>query len=329
MMVHWNPLLEQDWMSVLQRTEIEQGRKAELSEEEIALYADHTFNYLQMAAIRKALEKGLDIEQIRSIANPWIPSWQMEEMMEELERGESPEIPARPWKIQRLLVGIGILFVVGCALSACLQPQEEVALELTASEVRISSGSEFDPSNYVKQMSGRDATLFLPDKFTAGLPGTKLVQYRLEGNGMTVKKNLRVEIVDDIEPEIYLTAGKAELLREAPFSCHTYLRQAIDNVDGDLTKKVTCSDFLSEDENQQVEYRVTDSSGNIGTASLEVHFVELIKEEEPVPMTPVITPIRTPAPVNEVREETVYEEVAAQPDWENVTIMEEEQPLLS
>ena len=49
---------------------------------------------------------------------------------------------------------------------------------------------------------------------------------------------------------------------DTSFACKTYIDKAIDNVDGDLTKKVRCSNFDVKKDKQDIQYLIKDSSGN-------------------------------------------------------------------
>ncbi len=259
--------------TVLQKEELEQGREQKLSEEAISLYSDRRMNYLQMRAVRNALNSGISAEAVSLFAKFWIPAWQIEEFAEEVRNGEQPAVPKRPLPREPFL-WLGAAVTLLGILPMLASPSGPVQLELTSGTIRIPCGAEFEPERYVKEFSGEDVSLFLPEKFTADRPGPVLVQYRAEGKKETVRKNLRVEVVDDQAPSITLTSERAELLREAPFSCHAYVMKAMDEVDGDLTRAVICSDVLTDEETQQVSYQVKDQAGNTATAVLHVHFAD-------------------------------------------------------
>lgn len=292
-------------MTLLQREEIRKGREAHLGEEAMAVFADPGLNYRKMSVLRIALNDGIDPALLKPLARAWIPEWQLEELTEAIREGNLPDPPARPFPLRRVLAGV---FTAGlCLPLPFLLPSDEMPqLELTAEEVRLSCGMEFDPAVYVRNAESIEeagGTLVLPEAFTAETPGTKLVQYRLEGSGTPVRKNLRITVSDETAPKLKLKTEKTELLKEAPFSCHSYVFSAEDNVDRDLKNDVICSDVLEDTETQKVRYTVKDSAGNEADAYLVVHFADYaqpLREAEPehipeaAPAAPV--PVRTAAP---------------------------------
>ena len=285
-------------MTLLQREEVRLGREEELSEEAIALYADPRLNYLQMNRLRTALREGMEPDVLRPAAKPWIPVWHMEELIEELKAGNTPEIPRRPFPVRRVLVIAAALLLV-LPLPLLAEPEEEPVLELTAPEVRLACGMKFNPASYVRNAEQYGTELILPDAFTAERPETRLVQYQLKGKGGEIRKNLRIRVVDETPPDLKLTTEKTELLKETPFSCQSYVFSAVDAVDGDLKADVHCSDELQDQETQTVEYTVKDRAGNTARTMLTVHFAdygETIGSFDPEIPAPAPAPVYHPAP---------------------------------
>ncbi len=287
-------------MTLLQKEEVRLGRAEDLSEEAIALYADPHLNYLQMNRLRTALKEGMEPDVLRPAAKPWIPVWHMEELIEELKAGNTPEIPRRPFPLRRVLF-FAAVFLLVLPLPLLAEPEEEPMLELTAPEVKISCGMQFNPRSYVRNAEQYGDELILPEEFTADRPETRLVQYQVKGKSGAVRKNLRVRVVDETPPDLKLNTEKTELLKETPFSCQSYVFHAVDAVDGDLRADVHCSDVLQDQETQTVEYTVTDRAGNTARTKLTVHFADYgepigTSRPEPVSTTPV--PVYRPAPVS-------------------------------
>ena len=83
-----------------------------------------------------------------------------------------------------------------------------------------------------------------------------------------------ITVTDETAPVLKLKTEKTELLKEAPFSCQSYVFSAEDNVDRDLKDQVICSDVLQDTETQEVRYTVKDSAGNEAHAVLAVHFAD-------------------------------------------------------
>ncbi len=292
-------------MTLLQKEEVRLGRAEELSEEAIALYADPHLNYLQMNRLRTALTEGMDPDVLRPAAKPWIPVWLMEELIEELKAGNTPEIPRRPFPVRRALILAAVILLV-LPLPLLAEPEEDPVLELTAPEVKLACGKTFNPRSYVRNAEQYGAELVLPEAFTAERPETRLVQYQVKGKSGDVRKNLRIRVVDETPPDLKLNTEKTELLRETPFSCQSYVFSAVDAVDGDLKADVHCSDVLQDQETQTVEYTVKDRAGNTARTMLTVHFADYRETvtasgAEPVSSAPAVyrpAPV-SPAPVPE------------------------------
>ena len=260
-------------MTLLQKEAVRMGNEEHLEAEALAVYADPHLNYLKMETLRSALSDGISPAALKPIAKPWIPVWQMRDLIDEVKCGNVPDIPHRPFPI-KALVSTAAMAVLLAPLPFLAKPAEEPVLELNGEEIRLSCGSQFDPAAYVKNTNGTEAELILPDAFTAEKPGSRLVQYRMEKGGKTIRRNLRITVTDDTAPVLKLKTEKTELLRETPFSCHSYVFSAEDNVDADLKNSVNCSDVLQDKETQTVKYTVRDSAGNEASALLEVHFAD-------------------------------------------------------
>ena len=278
-------------MTLLQKEAVRMGNEEHLEAEALAVYADPHLNYLKMETLRSALSDGISPAALKPIAKPWIPVWQMRDLIDEVKCGNVPDIPHRPFPI-KALVSTAAMAVLLAPLPFLAKPAEEPVLELNGEEIRLSCGSQFDPAAYVKNTNGTEAELILPDAFTAEKPGSRLVQYRMEKGGKTIRRNLRITVTDDTAPVLKLKTEKTELLRETPFSCHSYVFSAEDNIDADLKHEVICSDVLRDQETQTVEYTVRDSAGNEASALLEVHFADWPSAVSSDERTESETPVR-------------------------------------
>ncbi len=70
----------------LQKQEVEAGRKAGLTPEEIRIYTEPGLNFMQMRVIREALADGLSPEDAKLVAQPWINAEAMKEMIAEMKQ---------------------------------------------------------------------------------------------------------------------------------------------------------------------------------------------------------------------------------------------------
>ena len=310
---------DENAFTLLQKDEVRKAVQAGLSEEAIQLVRNEHLNYRQMAVIRSALESGMDIGQVRAIGRHWVSADEMQELLDELRNGQTVRVPTRPLPLAAIArVSAALLLGVTLLLSAFARHPKECGFELTGEEIRLSVGMEYHPEAYVKEIHGEDVSLIMPEAFTAETPGVRIAAYELEADGVRIRKLLRIVITDETPPELTLTTDHIELLRVTPFACESYIVSAVDNVDGDITDRVTCDSTLGEAETQNVTYSVTDAAGNTGTASLEVHFAELPDSEPEVIETPAPAPVRYERPVpkpqvpSPVQTETAPAEVPAE-----------------
>jgi len=77
-----------------------------------------------------------------------------------------------------------------------------------------------------------------------------------------MKASLKLKIIDRQAPLIYLKQEFLSIEKNQNFSCRNYVDKVIDNVDGDITDKVTCNTIDFNKERQEITYTVADSSGN-------------------------------------------------------------------
>ncbi|MBR2761164.1 MAG: hypothetical protein IKD66_08325 [Solobacterium sp.] len=306
-------------ITFLQKQEVEKGIQAGLSREQVRIYTEPGLNFIQMKVIREALCAGLKDEDARLIAKPWINAETMKELIEEMKQGKKitvkKKLDLRKWILPAAAAGaaflaLGVLFFE--------EPKEAPMLELRQEEIRLAVGMKFEPEQYIRQSSPEGYELILPAPFTAEKPEVRLAMYELKGKETSVKRILRITVADETAPEIHLLQDHAELLRATKFSCRAYLKNAYDAIDGDLTRRVQCSDQLDSEETQTVLYTVKDKAGNVGKTELTIHFADFdlpsvmnAEEEE-----------REPAPMIELPKEKFSEPVwdaAAEP----YTVMEE------
>ncbi len=266
-------------LTPLQQQELELAL-CKLSPEGVDLIRGHRLNYLQMREIRLGLERGMSVEQVKPIARKWIDHSEMKELLAAVEAGEDVSIPRRPRKILPLVLsvifGIGI---VGALYFYRSMPSEKLFVPLLQKEIRLSTGMTFDPKAYVKpQLLPLDVQIRYPDSFVCTVPQVRLVVYQVSRGNETVDGILRIEIVDETAPALRLKQSEVTLAKDEVFSCMAYIEEAVDEVDGDLSSSVECSDELRPQYDQEVLYSVEDRSGNIQRAYLLV-FQEEYGEE--------------------------------------------------
>ena len=241
-------------------------------------------------------------------------------MIAEMKQGNKVTVKKKPDFRKWILPTAGAaaaLFTAGFLILE--EPKEAPVLELRQNEIRLACGMKFEPEQYVKTSSSEGYELLLPASFTAEKPGVRLAMYELKGKEDSVKKILKITVVDETAPEIHLLQDHAELLTATKFSCRAYLKDAYDAIDGDLTRRVNCSDQLEPSETQTVLYTVKDRAGNEAKTELTVHYADFgmpeetaAEEEETVPV-PAIAKAEPPnremrtEPVPEILPQPVYE----------------------
>lgn len=318
--------------SLLQEQEIEQGRKDGLSDSEISLYARKDFNYRRMSEFRMALRDQLPMDLILSAAHSSLADDEIHDLFEEYREKQTAVLPVKKKKIRFPWIFLGIVFasVLAVALlyANVIHHRSTAAIVLKNESVRIPCGQEFDPSKYVTITGLSDGEYVeMPEKFTPEKPQKEVVVYQLHSNDGVKQVLLQVEAVDEEAPRLFLKTDETEVIERGSFQCQAFVESAFDETDGDLSRQVKCSNQLSEEEEQEVVYTVSDHSGNTAEEILNVHLKsmeealaeylpEATAEAEPTPVpTPVPQPVQpawTPVPAPA---EPVYEDV-----WEDQVI---------
>ncbi|MBR2825241.1 MAG: hypothetical protein IKE51_03155, partial [Solobacterium sp.] len=140
--------------------------------------------------------------------------------------------------------------------------------------VELDGSTPFTPSRYIREYTEDHTQLHLPRNIDFRVPGNRVVLYELVGKEETVQKLLRLKIVDDEKPTLILSEQKIFLNEGDPFDCRAYILEAYDEVNGDLSNRVECSNSLMEGvEEQEVLYRVKDSAGNLVEETLMVEVI--------------------------------------------------------
>ena len=93
----------------------------------------------------------------------------------------------------------------------------------------------------------------------------------------TVPKEKTEEKIDTVKPNITLTTEKIEIFKGDKIEYEKYIKEAKDDKDGDLSKKVNFNKIdASEVGEYEVRYIVKDKAGNESSATLKV----IVKEKE-------------------------------------------------
>ncbi|QRG86930.1 hypothetical protein [Bulleidia sp. zg-1006] len=296
--------LEQGF-STFQKKEIELGFQHGLDEEQVDRYAKIEFDNLQMKQIRLAIEDGFSDVQLSTFSRSEIDWEMMEHARENIKNGnvidetKIADLRRKNLKIVFIITGILIVLLLGgmaffFSKDSLQQLFQKLELSfITEKPIEIEYGSGFNPQDYIKSYTkDKNVELVLPNALDTTALGKHTLTFTLKNKKKSISKELEVDVVDKESPVLKLKQYSLTLERgiNTTFSCKTYIQSANDNVDGDLTKKVECSKFDSNKNQQEIQYSVKDSSGNSSKEILKL----TLKEKEVVKPEEKIVYIKTP-----------------------------------
>lgn len=271
-----------------QMRQLELGDKAGMDMDDIA---DPEFTWRQMEILRKAKEQGIDISMI---ADPNIPVHQMEMQVKKLAEMSGVYEQNRLMNIRRkrhnilLAVFIALLVFAGASAGFAAYSKrelisryfDEIHFVLAADEATIAAGESFDPYDYIEEYD-RNCSLSIEGikELDTNVPGTYLVEY-VASNGAKDKRAVFLLKVEDTEPPVIVLKNDSISLKkgEQMLACREYVESVDDNVDGNLLGNINCEARRMDDDHQEIEYRVKDSSGNEASRFLYVEWTEPEKE---------------------------------------------------
>ena len=142
-------------------------------------------------------------------------------------------------------------------------------LELSDNSIELEYGTKFDAEDYVVKATDGEEIIQIWPSFTADELGEFDLQYVITNNVKAVKKHLKVKVVDTTEPLIKLSEKNISLIRDVDdFNGFKYIDSVSDNYDPSPKVEIGKIDWTKR--SQDIEYKVTDSSGNTATALLKV-----------------------------------------------------------
>ena len=142
-------------------------------------------------------------------------------------------------------------------------------LELSGNSIELEYGTKFDAEDYVVKATDGEEIIQIWPSFTADELGEFDLQYVITNNVKAVKKHLKVKVVDTTEPLIKLSEKNISLTRDVDdFNGFKYIDSVSDNYDPSPKVEIEKIDWTKR--SQDIEYKVTDSSGNTATALLKV-----------------------------------------------------------
>jgi putative uncharacterized protein (fragment) len=154
-------------------------------------------------------------------------------------------------------------------------------LELKSTQIDLGYGDAFNPIDYIDEYTKADGVqLVLPNAIDTKHIGQVKVIYTLKNQLKSISKELTVNIQDKNAPMITLNTKDVTLTRtKDSFNGKSYLSSAMDDVDGDVTERVTWTNPDESINDQTITYSVKDKAGNESQSVLSLHY----KDPEPAP----------------------------------------------
>lgn len=182
---------------------------------------------------------------------------------------------------------------------------ELMTLELESSTIVINPGEEFDIAGQVK-IQEKDSELILPevDYTKMELGSSHKFTYYITKGELKKSVDLTVEVKDKIGPVLELLNSNIDLKEGETPNWESYIKSAIDNVDGDITNKVS-----GEYSSGAINYTVSDEAGNETKGTISVNIIKEVTKppvsggsgnsggtQTPAPSPTPKPPVSTPEP---------------------------------
>ena len=282
--------------------EIKLAYKAGIDPKLIEKYMnDRDFNNMQLRQIRLGLEKDLDVS---AYARTSMPSDEMEQIRlrlwkeqesRNLEKEEEEKLEKQKAKgevnrtrlhntvsVLRIIMIIGVLallagvFLFGSRIYEIWN--EDLYIIFTTETAVLEYKEPFVPEDYVEEYSQTDNIMIIYPSFSADELGDYTVIYQLSNGLKTIKKELRIRVVDTTPPVIRLKEEEIKLIRDVD-QCdpEDYINEISDNYDED--PKVLIDELDWDLDEQKISFQAFDSSGNKAEAVLHVYIEDKPKEK--------------------------------------------------
>ena len=286
--------------------EIKLAYKAGIDPKLIEKYMnDRDFDNMQLRQIRLGLEENLDVS---AYARTSMPSDEMEQIRlrlheekenRDLEKEEKDKLEKQKVKgevnrtrlhntvfVLRIIMILGVLAVLAAVFLFGRRIyetwNEDLYIVFTTETAVLEYKDPFVPEDYVEEYSQTDNIMIIYPSFSADELGDYTVIYQLSNGLKTIKKELRIRVVDTTPPVIRLKEEEIKLIREVDeFDPEDYISEISDNCDED--PELTVDELDWELDEQEIIYLVSDASGNRAEAVLHVSVENKPKKEtEPV-----------------------------------------------
>ena len=262
---------------------------------------DRDFDNMQLRQIRLGLEEDLDVS---AYARTSMPSDEMEQIRlrlheekenRDLEKEEEEKLEKQKVKGEvnrtrlhntvsflRIIMIIGVIallagvFLFGRRIYEVWN--EDLYIVFTTETAVLEYKEPFVPEDYVEEHSQTDNIMIIYPSFSADELGDYTVIYQLSNGLKTIKKELRIRVVDTTPPVIRLKEEEIKLIRDVD-QCDPgdYIKEISDNYDED--PKISIDELDWDLDEQEISFQVFDSSGNRAEAVLHVYIEDKPKEK--------------------------------------------------
>ena len=262
---------------------------------------DTAFDNLQLRQIRLGLEQDLDVS---AYARTSMPCEEMEQIRKRLLKEQSErDLAAEEEKhleqqqirtevnrkklhntlsFFRIILIIGLIGVVAGVFFFGREIyriyNQDLFITFVKDEAVLEYKESFIPEDQIREHSEGSNIMIICPSFAADELGEYSVTYQLSNGLKTIRKDLRIRVVDSTNPQITLTTDEITLTREVDeFIPEEYIDGISDNYDQD--PNITIDELDWELDEQDIRYLVEDSSGNKAEAVLHVLIKDRSKEK--------------------------------------------------
>ena len=254
-----------------------------LTKDQIDIIANINFNWMQMEQIRLGIEQGMDVSVY---AHENIPADEMEHIREkysinagfDLKVKEETKLLKNQNRSKRIkiivLILISILLISIILIGSIVGWNkiellfDDIDLRVNQTTISVDYGTSINILDYI-EFDERYPLDIIPDEIDTSHPGKINVVIQQSNGVITATKNMIINVNDHTAPVIELISY--EIYYDAWSGCKAMVKNAYDEIDGDLKNDVCCDDNLEWiDGIAKVNYSVSDVVGNISSATLVV-----------------------------------------------------------
>ena len=198
---------------------------------------------------------------------------------------------AKAHKRKRLIMTFTFLFI-SIVIAICIMWKYDYIMSMITglelelvdnkTEIGISKLNDFKYTELIKNYSS-SSEIILPEVKIETI-GEYNLKYTVMNQSKKLSKSIVLIVYDDLPPSLILKQDSLSLDYGSTFNAHDYIKECIDNVDGDLTNKVEAEGTVrtSSPGDYKVVYHVKDSNNN----ETEKTMVVTVKQKEQVKESP-------------------------------------------